>query len=84
VTCGQSAFEEGNAGEALMNDDATEVVFSLVLSRPFWFNLADLVLATCRAARDKVVPIPGELARSLQGCQWQGPRPRAHLKELCQ
>jgi len=37
------------------------VVFSLVLCRPFWFNLTDLVLATCRAARDKAVPIPDEL-----------------------
>jgi hypothetical protein len=32
-----------------------------VLSRPLWFNLADLILATCLPARDSVVPIPDEL-----------------------
>lgn len=37
------------------------MVFNLVLSRPFWFNFADLVLAACRAARDKAMPIPDEL-----------------------
>lgn len=37
------------------------MVFNSVRSRPFWFNLADLVLAACRAVRDKAVPISDEL-----------------------